>query len=191
MKVLLAAVNAKFIHSNLAVRYLRAYTEDVDYDCRLMEFSINDRKEKVLETLVIEKPDVVAFSCYIWNIEYVKYLSSLIRLVCPECIIMYGGPEVSFDSEEFLSANAGDFVIEGEGEETYRELILKLLGLGIKRENITDNIRELTITGLYTKADGRIHYGGKREFMNMERIAFPYDEFSDMENKIVYYEASR
>jgi len=191
VKVLLAAVNAKFIHSNLAVRYLRAYTEDVDYDCRLMEFSINDRKEKVLETLVIEKPDVVAFSCYIWNIEYVKYLSSLIRLVCPECIIMYGGPEVSFDSEEFLSANAGDFVIEGEGEETYRELILKLLGLGIKRENITDNIRELTITGLYTKADGRIHYGGKREFMNMERIAFPYDEFSDMENKIVYYEASR
>ncbi len=191
MKVLLSAVNAKFIHSNLAVRYLRAYTEDIDYDCRLMEFSINDRREKVLETLVMEKPDVVAFSCYIWNIEYVKYLSRLIRLVCPECLIVYGGPEVSFDSEKFLSANAGEFVIEGEGEEIYRELILRLLGLGIKRENIADNILELSIRGLYTKAVGRIHYGGKREFMNMDRVAFPYDEFSDMENKILYYEASR
>jgi radical SAM superfamily enzyme YgiQ (UPF0313 family) len=191
MKVLLAAVNAKFIHSNLAVRYLKAYTEDIDYDCCLMEFSINDRREKVLEALVMEKPDVVAFSCYIWNIEYVKYLSSHIRLVCPECIIMYGGPEVSFDSEQFLSANAGDFVIEGEGEEAYRELILRMLRIGIKRENIEDSIGELNIRGLYTKAEGQIHYGGKRGFMNMDRIAFPYDELSDIENKIVYYEASR
>jgi len=191
MKVLLTAVNAKFIHSNLAVRYLKACTRDIGYDCDIMEFSINDRREKVLETLAMEKPDVVAFSCYIWNIDYVKYLGRHLRLVRPECIIIYGGPEVSFDSAQFLENNDGDFVIEGEGEETYRELILRMLDLGICREGIAENIRGLGIRGLYTKTEVSVHYGGKRELMDMGKIAFPYDGFSDLENKIVYYEASR
>ena len=73
MKVILAAVNAKFIHSNLGVRYLKAFTGDIDYECTIFEFSINDKKERVLEALVSEKPDVLAFSCYIWNIEFIRY----------------------------------------------------------------------------------------------------------------------
>lgn len=191
MKVLLAAVNAKFIHSNLAVRYLKAYTKDIEYDCSYMEFSINDRREKVLEALAMEKPDVVAFSCYIWNIDYVKYLGRHLKLVRPECIVMYGGPEVSFDPEQFLSANAGEFVMAGEGEETFRELIIGMLAEDLCAKDFAEKISKLSIRGLYTKVSGKVHCGGRRELMDMDRIAFPYDEFSDLENKIVYYEASR
>ena len=68
MKVLLTAINSKFIHSNLAIRYLKAYTKDLNYDCKIREFSINDREEKILEEIIKEKPDIVAFSTYIWNI---------------------------------------------------------------------------------------------------------------------------
>ena len=81
MKVLLTAINSKFIHSNLAVRYLKAFTEDLPYECSIREFSINDRDEKILEEIIKEKPDVVAFSTYIWNIEMVTRLSNLIKIV--------------------------------------------------------------------------------------------------------------
>jgi len=191
MKVLLTAVNAKFIHSNLAVRYLKAFTGDIDFDCSIMEFSINDRREKVLEALAMEKPDVAAFSCYIWNIEYVKYLSRHLRLIRPECTIIYGGPEVSYDPEQFLSENEGEFVIAGEGEETFRELVCAMLELGTGREETAERISSLGIKGLHVKTAAGITGGGSRELMDMGRIAFPYDDFSDLENKIVYYEASR
>ena len=79
MKVLLTAINSKFVHSNLAVRYLKAFTEDMNYECKIREFSINDRDEKVLEEIIKEKRNVVAFSTYIWNIDMVKRLSNLIK----------------------------------------------------------------------------------------------------------------
>ena len=80
MKVLLTAINSKYIHSNLAVRYLRGFTKDLDYECKIREFSINDRDERILEEIIKEKPDVVAFSTYIWNIEMVTRLSNLIKI---------------------------------------------------------------------------------------------------------------
>ena len=95
MKVTLVGINAKYIHSNLAVRYLKTYTEDLNYECEIMEFSINDKIERILEEILSSKPDLVAFSCYIWNIEYVKAVTSLIKLVNSKIEILYGGPEVS------------------------------------------------------------------------------------------------
>lgn len=191
MKVILTAVNAKFIHSNLAVRYLKACTADMDYDCSIMEFSINDRREKVLEAIAMEKPDAVAFSCYIWNIDYVRYLSRHLRLIRPECAIIYGGPEVSYDPELFLSESEGEFVIAGEGEETYRELIGGMLCHSAGRELMAESIGALGIRGLFTRTAAGISCGGAREPMEMDRVPFPYDDFSSLENKIVYYEASR
>ena len=111
MKVLLTAINSKFVHSNLAVRYLKAFTEDMDYECQIREFSINDRDEKILEEIIKEKADVVAFSTYIWNIEIVKRLSNLIKLVDENIKIVYGGPEVSYDSLNILKELSGDYVI--------------------------------------------------------------------------------
>jgi len=181
MKVVLAAVNSKFVHSNLAVRYLKAYTSDLNYECNIREFSINDRRERVLEEIINEKPDLVAFSCYIWNIEFVQSLANLIKLVNSNIEILFGGPEVSYDSMQFLQASAGDYVIEGEGEETYREFIEYKL-----------NLKELPkIKGIYYREGSEILYGGKRQLMDINKVIFPYNADEDLSNKIVYYEASR
>lgn len=182
MKVLLTAVNSKFIHSNLAVRYLKAYTKDLNYESKIREFSINDRIEIITEEIMKEKPDIIAFSCYIWNMEYVNRLSELIKLIDENIKILYGGPEVSFNSDEFLKNASGDYVIEGEGEETYKEFIEKK----IKGENLE------VIKGLYVKKEnGDISYGGIRPQMDMDKLIFPYNEEDNFENKIIYYEASR
>ncbi|GAA0746150.1 B12-binding domain-containing radical SAM protein [Clostridium oceanicum] len=181
MKVVLAAVNSKFIHSNLAVRYLKYYTKDLEYDSIIKEYTINDRKENILESLVCEKADIICFSCYIWNIEYVKAIATLVKLVNPSIKILYGGPEVTYDSKDFLTNTPGEYVIEGEGEQTYREFIEKIL----KREDVKN------IKGLYVKDKEKIYYGGPRENMSMEDIVFPYRDMTELENKIVYYEASR
>lgn len=181
MKVLLTAINSKFVHSNLAVRYLKAFTEDMDYECKIREFSINDRDEKILEEIIKEKADVIAFSTYIWNIEVVKRLSNLIKLVDENIKIVYGGPEVSYDSLNILKELPGDYVIQGEGEKTYREFIEHLLG--------SRDVRD--IRGLYFKENGEVISNGNRPLMNMEEIVFPYKEDENLDNKIVYYEASR
>ncbi|MEG0306556.1 MAG: DUF4080 domain-containing protein [Clostridium sp.] len=187
MKVILVAVNSKYIHSNLAVRYLKSYTADLEYQCDTIEFSINDREERVVEEILYKKPDVIGFSCYIWNIEFVKKVATLIKLIDSQIEIIYGGPEISFNPVEFLENNIGEFIIEGEGEETYRELI----NFKINKEISGNAIKYNPIKGLYAKIEGNINYGGKRPLMNMNNIAFPYDIDDNLENKIVYYEGSR
>lgn len=152
----------------------------------IKEFSINELREKILEEILIEKPDIVAFSTYIWNITYVEELSKLIKVIDPNIEILYGGPEVSYDACEFLKNCVGDYVIEGEGEDAYREFIEYKL-----------NLRELNeIKGLYYKysdspAEYKINYNGRRPLINMNNIVFPYEAQEVLDNKIVYYEASR
>ena len=181
MKILLAAINSKFVHSNLAVRYLRAYTKDLDYDCKIREFSINDREEHILKEIIEEKPDVVAISTYIWNVEMAIRLANLIKLVDKNIEILYGGPEVSYDSRLFLKDNVGEYVIEGEGEKTYREFVEYKLG--------TKKVED--IKGLHYKKDGEVHSNGSRPLMSLDEVVFPYEEDEDLNNKIVYYEGSR
>ena len=190
MKVLLTAINSKFIHSNLAVRYLKKYTDNLPYECEIKEFTINDRKEKILHHIIESKPDIVAFSCYIWNKEYVLSISRLIKLIDNNIKILYGGPEVSYHCQEFLKESSADFLVEGEGEETYFEFINSLIS-----SSNSDNTEVLNnlikIKGLYTKLNDKIFYGGKRELMDINKVKFPYDSLDDLSNKIVYYEASR
>lgn len=181
MKALLVAINSKYIHSNLALRYLRTNTEDLNYECMLKEFTINDRKENILEKIIMEKADLVAFSCYIWNLEYVEELANLIKLVKPSTEIVFGGPEVSYDSESFLRKVHGEYVIEGEGEETFREFIkYKIENKSLDR-----------VKGLYIKTLNGIEYTGERPNISMNSVVFPYKKEEDLKNKIVYYEASR
>ncbi|ELC8464644.1 B12-binding domain-containing radical SAM protein [Clostridium perfringens] len=181
MKILLTAINSKYIHSNLAVRYLKAFTKDLDFQGDIKEFSINDRVENILEGIIEEKPDVVAFSCYIWNMEFVNRLAELIKLVDPNIEILYGGPEVSYEGKEFLENHPGEYVIVGEGEKTFREFVLYKLGEG----KIED------IKGLNYKRDGKVFENPKRHEMDMNELVFPYTYEEDVNNKIVYYEASR
>ncbi|HHD2782750.1 TPA: B12-binding domain-containing radical SAM protein [Clostridium perfringens] len=181
MKILLTAINSKYIHSNLSVRYLKAFTKDLDFQGDIKEFSINDRVENILEGIIEEKPDVVAFSCYIWNMEFVNRLAELIKLVDPNIEILYGGPEVSYEGKEFLENHEGEYVIVGEGEKTFREFVLYKLGEG----KIED------IKGLNYKRDGKVFENPKRPEMDMNELVFPYTYEEDINNKIVYYEASR
>ncbi|QGU95702.1 DUF4080 domain-containing protein [Clostridium bovifaecis] len=210
LKVLLVGINSQYVHSNLAIRYLKAYTKDLDYNSVIKEFSINDRVERILEELIREKADIIAFSCYIWNREMVRGLSKLIKLVDERIEIIYGGPEVSFDGREFLEKNEGEYLIEGEGEETFRSLIkYKIRGKGpysvddedafsdkcrLIVNNQTINKEEdipLNIEGLFYKKGKEVFYGGIRSNIDINQVVFPYDEEDELDNKIVYYEASR
>lgn len=163
------------------MRYLKAFTKDLDFQGDIKEFSINDRVENILEGIIEEKPDVVAFSCYIWNMEFVNRLAELIKLVDPNIEILYGGPEVSYEGKEFLENHEGEYVIVGEGEKTFREFVLYKLGEG----KIED------IKGLNYKKDGKVFENPKRPEMDMNELVFPYTYEEDINNKIVYYEASR
>ena len=181
MKILLTAINSKFVHSNLAVRYLKAFTADLPYVGKIREFSINDREENVLKEIIEEKPDVVAFSTYIWNVEMVTRLANLISMLNPKIEILYGGPEVSFDSRVFLKDNVGHYIIEGEGEKTFREFVEFKLG----------NKEIDSIKGMHYRRRDNIYSNGSRPLMDMEEIVFPYEEEEDLNNKIVYFEGSR
>lgn len=163
------------------MRYLKAYTKDLNFQGDIKEFSINDRIEKILEGIIEEKPNIVVFSCYIWNMEFVNRLAELIKLVDSKIEILYGGPEVSFEGNKFLEDHPGEYVISGEGEETFREFIEYKLGQ-----------RDIgTIKGLYYKENNIVKFNGSREPMDMNKLVFPYTYEENIENKIVYYEASR
>ncbi|MDO4535625.1 MAG: DUF4080 domain-containing protein [Clostridium perfringens] len=179
--MLLTGINSKYIHSNLAVRYLKAYTKDLNFQGKIKEFTINDRLENILEGIMEEKPDVVAFSCYIWNMEYVNRLSEHIKLIDENIEILYGGPEVSYEAQEFLEESVGDYVIVGEGEATFRDFVKFKLG-----EKDIENIR-----GLYYKDKDKVLFNGFREELDMNELVFPYEMGDNLDNKIVYYEASR
>lgn len=166
---------------NLAVRYLKQFTKDLPYEPVIREFTINDNIDRVLEKIIFEKPDIVTFSSYIWNISYVKKLAGLIRLVNPAIKILYGGPEVSYDSKQFLEENIGEYVIYGEGEETYREFI----------ECMLDKKSLKGVRGMCYRDGDKVILNPERPQMDMNKLVFAYDEDEDFSNRIAYMEASR
>ena len=169
-KVLFVAVNAKYVHTNIAVRYLTEYCSRKGADCNFGEFTINEPKERVLEKLYMSDCDVYGFSCYIWNREYVLYLCKNLKKLLPDCKIFLGGPEVSFDAEEILAENEFiDYVVCGEGEKSVLRLI----------ENLPDE-------RCIFEPDA---------VKSLDELPFPYTD-DDLKNivageKLVYYETSR
>lgn len=179
MKILLVAMNAKYIHSNLAVYSLRAYAKKHGVDVELVEFTINNRVDEILEQLYRSKPQMLFFSCYIWNISYVRELAEEFRRLCPQVPIWVGGPEVSFETEAFLQENPGiTGIMVGEGEETFLQLCRDY---------------ELSTTQgiVYRDCEGTIHCNEPRPLLSMDDIPFCYDAIEDLTNRIIYYESSR
>lgn len=183
-RFLLAAINSKYIHSNLAVRYLKKYSEKSINDIGFMEFSINDSIHNILKELYLYRADVICFSCYIWNIELVLKLCGSIKKADPDIVIILGGPEVSYDSTAIMAANeAVDYIIFGEGEQTFLELALQLEKAAAEPGNIA---------GIAYRNDGSIMQNTGRALLhNLDELPFPYDEFSSLQNRIIYYETSR
>ncbi len=183
MKILLAACNAKYIHSNLAVYNLRAYAGEYREHIILKEYTINQQKDEILRDIYLEKPDIICFSCYIWNVSFVKEIAEDLKKILPDSVFWAGGPEVSFDAEDFLKKNPGFFgVMVGEGEETFRELCRFYV-------DNKGNLEE--IPGIAFYSGGKILHNGWREIMDLSKVPFAYENMEDFRNKIVYYESSR
>lgn len=198
MKILLVAVNAKYIHSNLAVQCLRAYAKRYAANTFCKELTINHSQEDILKEIYKEKADIVAFSCYIWNISMIESLSKELRKVQPGVKIWFGGPEVSYDAVKHLKENRSiDGIMIGEGEQTFLELA----------EHYVDGTRELSdIMGLAYRESAELSYvrndrkpqepeaitvTSVRQPIALDEVPFPYDDLKEFENRIIYYESSR
>lgn len=182
MKILLTAINAKYIHSNLAIYSLRACAGEYKSQIELAEFTINNQKDYILEEIYKRKPDILCFSVYIWNLDYVESVAREFKKICPDTPVWVGGPEVSYEVEDFLTSHPEiDGVMIGEGEETFREVC------GYYAGN-----RELdSIQGIAYRDNNGIRVTESRAIMDMSRIPFCYDTMEDFSNRIIYYESSR
>ena len=184
MKILLAACNAKYIHSNLAVYDLQAYASDYADHIVLKEYTINQQKDDIMRDIYLEHPDVVCVSCYIWNISFVKELMADLAKILPDADFWAGGPEVSYDAEKFLTENS-EFkgVMVGEGEETFKELA------GYYVEKNPQDLKNMT--GICYRDGDQIIHNGWRQIMDLSSIPFIYKDLSEFKNRIIYYESSR
>ena len=184
MKILLAACNAKYIHSNLAVYDLQAYASEYADHIVLKEYTINQLKDDIMRDIYLEHPDIVCVSCYIWNLSFVKELMADLTKILPDVDFWAGGPEVSYDAEKFLTENQ-EFkgVMVGEGEETFKELA------GYYVEKNPQNLKNMT--GICYRDGDQIIHNGWRQIMDLSRIPFIYKDLSDFKNRIIYYESSR
>lgn len=169
MKTLLIGINAKYIHSNLAIRYLKAYAlSKGEFDIQLAEFTINQQLDLILREILKIKPSIIGFSCYIWNFDYIQKLVVTLKKLLPNVIIFLGGPEVSFNALEVITQTSCDAVICGEGEQAFFELLTS-----IQRGEPISEIIECS------------------KSVSLDDIPFVYTNYDDLQNRIVYYEASR
>ena len=187
MKILLAACNAKYIHSNLAVYNLKSCSGEYSSRVVIKEYTINQIRDDILKDIYLEQPDVICFSCYIWNISFVRELVPDLKKILPQVEFWAGGPEVSYDAVEFLKKNPAFFgVMVGEGEETFHELA----GYYIERKPETlSGIRGVAFRDENKGWD--IVHTGWRELMDLSKVPFAYSNLTEFKNRIIYYESSR
>lgn len=185
MRILLAAINAKYIHSNLAVYSLKSYAGSrlPDVDIQICEYTINQQIDRILADLYEKKPDMLCFSCYIWNITCVREVLAEVKKVLPEVKIWLGGPEVSYNAVAFLKKYPQvDGIMKGEGEQTFLELLQAL------REN-TSLTEILGIT--WRREDGEIENHPWRPAISLDEVPFVYQDMELFSHRIIYYESSR
>ena len=191
MKILLVAINAKYIHSNLAVYCLKSYAAKRGIEVELTEYTINHRRDDILMDIYQRKPDVVAFSCYIWNLEFVQDIAADLYKVLPDLEIWGGGPELSYDAEKFLAKHP-EFrgIMKGEGERTFCELAGLYQIYGKEAVNKLDECHGI----VWRDPKGEISQGMPQAPISLDEVPFIYEEYENMmpfENRILYYETCR
>lgn len=182
MKIKLVAINTKYIHSNLAVFALKSYAKKCGIEISTGEYTINHNVDHILEAIYREKPEVVCFSCYLWNIVYIKELALELNRLCPEMHIWLGGPEVTYNSKECLDEMPQiKGIMRGEGEQIFVEVCKHYL-----EEKPLSEIRGITYV-----EEKEIRENADMPCMDLDDLPFPYEDLNEMENRIVYYESSR
>lgn len=191
MNILLTAINAKYIHSNLAIYNLKAYQEmygiNKEIKIELAEYTINQQIDEIIQDIFLKKPDVLAISCYIWNIDYVKAVITEIHKLYPYMPIWLGGPEASYDGESLLKELPQiTGVSYGEGEETFTQL------LEVYGENNFCGVDFTEVKGIiYRDNQGVIHINAPRPVLDLTKVPFVYNDVEAFQHKIIYYESSR
>ena len=187
MNVVLSTLNSKFIHSSLALRYLKAYGEAHGQAYDIVEYTINMPVLHILSDITEHDIDILGFACYIWNIEMTLHVVDMVKAVRPDIKIVLGGPEVSFTADELLERCPNiDYIVQGEGEEAFHALVTAL--------QLGNDGLDPVIPGVRGRKDGSILGSLEAvEVSDLSSIPFPYTEedMEDLEHKIIYYESSR
>lgn len=185
MKVVLATLNAKFIHTSLALRYLKAFAER-DFDVELAEYTIKDPALNIATDLYLREASVIGFSCYIWNIEETIGVIQIIKKIRPDIRIILGGPEVTYDIDHWMKrVPEVDFIVFGEGEETFHHLLTEIEG---------EQKYHLVFGMSYRKADGSFVTNPVRPKLDLDTIPTPYrfpEDIANLGKRVVYMETSR
>jgi len=182
MKILLTALNAKYIHSSLALYCLKTYAKEFQEHIFLSEYTINHKEDFILQEICRQEPDVVCFSCYIWNIAMISNIVDNIKKILPHVTIILGGPEVSYCAEEVLTQIPADIVIRGEGEATFYEIVKGL---------ITNTLKLQSIHGITYRKGNDIFSTQNRAPIDLNDLDFVYDNIEAFQNRILYYETQR
>lgn len=197
MNILLTAINAKYIHSNLAVYSLRAYAagkcERYKEEIGIAEYTINQPLDQILMDLYKRKPEVLCFSCYLWNIEYVEQLVAELGKIMPQTDIWLGGPEVSYHASHMLEQFPQVYgIMRGEGEETFLELAEFYYNNSEKSLEQCEKVQRLKeIVGITFRDGEEIIETADRSVMDLSKVPFVYEDLDVFKNKIIYYESSR
>lgn len=182
MKILLTALNAKYIHTAMALYCLKAYAKEFDEHLFLSEYTINHQEEFILQDIYRQQPDVVCFSCYLWNIGQISAIADNLKKLLPNVMILLGGPEVSYTAEQTLLEIPADIVIRGEGEVTFYEIVKGL---------VTNTLELEKIDGITYKKGNDIVSNGSRAPIALDDVPFIYDDIEAFQHRILYYETQR
>ena len=190
MKILLTTLHAKYIHASLALPYLQAATTEIpEIQSVIREFTVNEARSMVLREIIAENADLVAFSCYIWNIDAVTRIAADLKKVCPGTLLVAGGPEVSYSAQEFLQEHSAfDYVIRGEGEQSWQEFLGYLAVNGVSAASPS-----AVPAGIAYRSKNGPEPGRERETIrNLDEIPSPFAlGLVDTAKPLVYYETSR
>ncbi|OAS17119.1 B12-binding domain-containing radical SAM protein [Paenibacillus oryzisoli] len=184
MKVLVSTLNAKFIHTSLALRYLKAFCEK-DFDVEISEYTIKDPVMNVVSDIYQKAPDVLGFSCYIWNIEETIHIIKMIKKIRPDILIVLGGPEVSYDTDYWMERIPEvDFIVMGEGEETFHQLLTE----------ISTTRKYHFVYGVAYRKEQEVILMPGRPKLKLDDIPSPHrfkEDLPSLANRVVYFETSR
>jgi anaerobic magnesium-protoporphyrin IX monomethyl ester cyclase len=184
MNIVVSTLNAKYIHTSLSIRYLKAFAAP-EFDVTLAEYTIKDPAMNIVTDLYRKKPDVIGFSCYIWNIEETIKVIKMLRKINPELIIILGGPEVTYDVHEWLERIPEvDYIVVGEGEETFKDLLTA----------IRDNESKDDISGVAFRKEDRLKINPQRNKLNLKDLPSPFrfeEDLEQLSKRVTYIETSR